>query len=128
MQSALICRRYTGAAMRNSGLQGAPTRSNGYRDLEPREAARTVDETTPPERLDEEIESLLLSLEGKPERVRAEAPDSARRRRRERRERRSARRLDHRPYLVNQFDLFFVVTAVVLAFAVTLLTVFLVNG
>jgi hypothetical protein len=94
--------------------------------LEPREAARAVKETTPPEPLDAEIESLLLSLEEKPEPVRAEEP--ARRRRRERRERRSAGRLAHRPYLVNQFDLFFVVTAVVLAFAVTLLTVSLVNG
>jgi hypothetical protein len=111
-----------------SGFRRAPTRPNGHKDLEPREAARAMEENTPPESLDEEIESLLLSLEGKPERVRAEAPDSARRRRRERRQRRSARRLDHRPYLLNQFDLFFVVTAVVLAFAVTLLTVFLVNG
>jgi hypothetical protein len=114
--------------MRNSGLRGAPTQPNGYRDLEPREAARAVEETAPPEPLDEEIESLLLSLEGKPERVRAEAPDSARRRRRERRERRAARRLDHLPYSVNQFDLFFVVTAVVLAFAVTLLTVSFVSS
>jgi hypothetical protein len=114
--------------MRVSGVRGAPRRPNGHRDLERREAARAVEETTPPEPLDAEIESLLLSLEEKPEPVRTEEPDSARRRRRERRERRSAGRLDHRPYLVNQFDLFFVVTAVVLAFAVTLLTVSLVNG
>jgi hypothetical protein len=114
--------------MRNSGLRGAPTRSSGYRVLEPREAARAVEETTPPESLDEEIESLLLSLEEKPEPVRAEAPDSARRRRRERRERRSAERLHHWRYHVNQFDLFFVLTAVVLGIAVGLLTVFFVNG
>jgi multisubunit Na+/H+ antiporter MnhC subunit len=98
--------------------------------LERREAARAVEETTPPEPLDAEIESLLLSLEEKPkpEPVRTEEPDSARRRRRERRESRSAGWRHHLRYTVNQFDLFFVLTAVVFAFAVTLLMVSLTNG
>jgi hypothetical protein len=128
--------------MRNSGLRGAPTRPNGYRDLEPREAARAVEETTSPEFVDEEIESLLQSLKEKPEPVRAAGPYPARRAGRERRERRSARRRHHRRERVHQFDLFsivtavrvhrfdlaFVVTAVMLGFAVGLITVFLVNG
>jgi hypothetical protein len=80
------------------------------------------------EPVDEEIESLLLSLEEKPEPIRAEEPYSARRAGRDSRQRRSARRRRHRRELVNQFDLFFIVTAVVLGFAVGLLMVFLANG
>jgi hypothetical protein len=128
--------------MRLSGFRGAPTRPNGHKNLEPREAAHAVEQTTSREPLDEEIESLLLSLEEKREPVRADEPYSARRAGQDSRERRSARRRRHRrervhqfdlfsivtAVRVQQFDLFFIVTAVVLGFAVGLLTVFLVNG
>jgi hypothetical protein len=137
-----IYRRYTAAAMRLSGFRGAPTRPNGHKNLEPREAAQAVEQTTWAEPVDEEIESLLLSLEGEPEPVRAEEPYSAPRVGRDSRERRSARRRRHRhervdqfdrfsvvtAIRVHQFDFFVVVTAVVLGLAVGLLTVLLVNG
>ena len=136
--------------MRLSGFRGAPTRPNGHKNLEPREAAHAMEQITSPEPLDEEspepldeeIESLLLSLEDKPEPVRAEEPYSDDRAGRDSRKRRSGRRQRHRgervdhfdlssfvtAVRVRQFDLFFIVTAVVLGFAVGLLTVFLVNG
>jgi hypothetical protein len=114
--------------MRVSVFRGTPTRPNGHKALELHEAANAV-ETTTPEPLDEQIESLLLSLDEPlyAEPVQADQPPAAdedrhrsRRRAQSRREPLSAR--------VNQFDLFFVVTAVVLGFAVGLLTVILVNG
>jgi hypothetical protein len=113
--------------MRLSGFRGAPTRPNGHKTLEPREAAHAVEQTTAPEPVDEEIESLLLSLEEKPEPVRVQ-PYSAPRAGRDFRELRSVRRRRHRRERVHRFDLFFFVTAVVLGFAVGLLTVFFVNG
>jgi hypothetical protein len=113
--------------MRVSGLRGAPTRPNGHKDLEPREAARAVEETTSPEPLDDQIESLLLSFDEEDEPEKATEPYPARRAGRPRK-RRSVRLRHHRHHSVNQFDLFFVVAAVVLGFAVGLLTVFLLNG
>jgi hypothetical protein len=110
-----------------SGFRGAPTRPNGHKKLEPREAAHAVEQTASPEPVDEEIESLLLSLEEKAEPVRAE-PYWAPRPGRDFSERRSVRRRRHRSERVHRFDLFFIVTAVVLGFAVGLLTVFFVNG
>jgi hypothetical protein len=113
--------------MRLSGFRGAPTRPNGHKNLEQREAAQAVEQTTA-EPVDEEIESLLLSFEGEPEPVRAEEPYSARRVGRDSRERRSARRRRHSRSRVHQFDLFFTVAAVILGLAVGLLTVFLLSG
>jgi hypothetical protein len=84
-----------------------------------------VEQTTSPQPVDEEIESLLMSLE---EPVRAEEPYSAPRVGRDTRPRRSARRQRHRRNRVRRFDDFLLVTAVVLGLAVGLLTVFLVNG
>jgi hypothetical protein len=110
--------------MRVSGLRGTPRGPNGHKDLEPREAARAVKETMSPEPVDEQIESLLLSLGEQAEPVMAEEQHSARRSGRAV----SKRRRHHRRHRVNQFDLFVVVTAVVLGFAVGLLTVVLVNG
>ena len=114
--------------MRVSYFRGAPTGPNGHKDLEPREAAPALEETTSPESVDAEIESLLQSLKEKPEPVRAGESYSAARTGRKRTQRPSARRRHHRRHRVNQFDLFFVVTAVMLGFAVGLLTVYLVNG
>jgi hypothetical protein len=113
--------------MRVSGLRGAPTRPNGHKDLEPREAAGAVEETTSPEPVDDQIESLLLSFDEEDEPESADESYAPRPAGRASWKRRSARR-HHRRHRVNQFDLFFVVTAVVLGFAVGLLTVFLVNG
>ncbi len=113
--------------MRLSGFRGAPTQSNGRKNFERGEAAQAVEQTTSPQPVDEEIESLLLSLEEKHEPVRVDAY-SAPRAGRDLRERRSVRRRRHRSERVHQFDLVFVVTAVVLGFGVGLLTVFFVNG
>ena len=117
--------------MRVSHLRGAPTRPNGHKDLQPRE--RAVDATTAPERLDEEIESLLLSLDEPAVASKREAPARKREARASvDRPRRTSRRRTVRPqqrgYPVNAFDIFFVVTAIALGFAVGLLTVLLVNG
>jgi hypothetical protein len=113
--------------MRVSGLRTTPRRRNGHEDLEPREVARAVEETTSPEPVDDQIESLLLDLEEKAEPV-IEEPYSPRRAGRERRKRGSARRRHHGRRRVNHFDLYFVVTAVVLGLAIGLLTVLLVNA
>jgi hypothetical protein len=114
--------------MRASGLRGTPRGPNGHKDLGPRDAARAVEETTSPELVDEQIESLLLSFDEQAEPEKADELYSAPRAGRAPWKRRSARRRHHRHSRVSQFDLFFVVTAVVLGFAVGLLTVFLVNG
>ena len=126
--------------MRVSVLRGTPTRPNGHKALQPREAASAV-ATSASEALDEQIESLLLGLDEPVEAVQAEeefapaveavqaeeefapAVEDASQSKRwasGRREPWGAR--------INQFDVVFAVTAVVLGFAVGLLTVFLVNG
>jgi len=109
-----------------SVFRGTQTRLNGEKASEPREATTAV-ETTVPESVDEQIESLLLSLDdpvgaGRPEELpvgggeRVGSP------------RRATRRRDPLDGGINQFDLVFVATAVVLGIAVGLLTVVLVNG
>ena len=112
--------------MRVSGLRGTLTWPNGHKSLEPREAASAV-ESTSPEPVDEQIESLLVSLDQAPTEAGPAAPDRSQARLRPR-EYPPARRRRPRFPRVNQLDLFFVLTAVVLGFAVGLLTVFLVNG
>jgi hypothetical protein len=113
--------------MRVSGARGTHRRSNGHEKLEPYDAAAAVDETTPAEALDDQIESLLISLDESVEpAVVVEAPERDRARRAARK-RRGGRR-HYRRQRINGFDLFFVATAVVLGLAVGLLTVYLVNG
>ena len=119
--------RYTGRAMRVSGFRETLARPNGHKSLEPRDAAGAL-ESASPEPVDEEIESLLASLDQLPVDSGPAAPATAGQANRRPREHRSVRRQGPRLQLVDQFDLLFLLLAVVLGFAVGLLTVFLVNG
>jgi hypothetical protein len=112
--------------MRVSAFRGTLTWPNGHKSLEPPEAPNAVKPTSP-EPLDEEIESLLVSLDQAPIEAGPAAPDASQASLRPREYPPAHRRRPRFPR-VNQFDLFFVLTAVVLGFAVGLLTVFLVNG
>jgi hypothetical protein len=141
---------YSARAMRDFVFRrdrgGTPTQRNGRPDDEPRGGCSAGDETAAPERVDEQIASLLSSLEepaerragGEPYIPQREAGHSRRRVRRRRarprlaglrprttRKRRMARGRRHRS---NRFDLYFAVSATVLGLAVGILTAFLVNG
>ena len=110
--------------MRVSVFRGTPTRPKGQKALEPQRTAGAV-ETTEVEPVDEQIESLLRSLD---EPVRPAEPLAAGKGRRRPSRRRASRRRHALRAHVNEFDLFVVVTAVVLGVAVGLLTAFLVHG
>lgn len=114
-------------AMRVSGFRETLARPNGHKSLEPRDAAGVL-ESASPEPVDEEIESLLASLDQLPVDPGPAVPTTARQASRRPREQRSVRQQAPRLRLVDRFDLVFLLLAVVLGFAVGLLTVFLVNG
>lgn len=113
--------------MRVSGFRGTLARPNGHKSLEPRDAASAVESTTP-EPVDEEIESLLASFDQLPDGPRPAVPTTASQTGRRLRESRSVRRQGPRLQRVDRFALLFLLIAVVLGVAVGLLTVFLVNG
>jgi hypothetical protein len=113
--------------MRVSVLRGTPTRPNGHKALQPREATSAV-ATSASEALDEQIESLLLSLDEPPEAVQPEEEFTAAAEVRSQPKRWTSGRREPLRTRINQVDVLFAVTAVVLGFAVGLLTVFLVNG
>jgi hypothetical protein len=112
--------------MRVSGSRETPGRPNGHHSLEPRDAAGAVESTTP-DPVDEEIESLLASLDQLPADPRPALPSIPGQMRRRPREPRSAHRQGPRLERADQFDLWFLLIAVVLGLAVGLLTVFLVG-
>jgi hypothetical protein len=109
--------------MRVSGFRGRLAGSNGRQSSEPRDAAGPLGSAS--ESLDEEIRSLLASLEQTAvERGPANRAPTIRTSRRSR-QRRSAQ--GSRLASVDRFDLMLLVLAVGLGFAVGL-TVFLLNG
>jgi hypothetical protein len=113
--------------MRVSVFRGTPTRPNGHKALQPHEAASAV-ATSASEALDEQIESLLVSLDEPVEAVQPEEELPAAVENRSAPKRWASGRRKPLRARVNQFDMFFVVTAVLLGFAVGLLTVVLVNS
>jgi hypothetical protein len=112
--------------MRISGSRGTPGRSNGRKLSEPRDAAGPL-ESGSPESLDDEIRSLLASLDQTAEDSGPATRDTPIRASRRPREFRSARWQGSRLASVDRFDLVLIVLAVGLGFAVGL-TVFLLNG
>jgi hypothetical protein len=113
--------------MRVSGFRETLARPNGHKSLEPRDAAGAL-ESASPEPVDEEIESLLASLDQLPVDPGPAVPATASQTSRRPREQRAVRRQGPRLQRADQFDLVFLLLAVVLGLAVGLLTVFLLNG
>lgn len=112
--------------MRVSGFRETLARPNGHKSLEPRDAAAAL-ESTSLEPIDEEIGSLLASLDQLPVDPGLPQLDPATQTSRRPPEHRSARRQARQFPRVDQFDLVFLLIAVLLGLAVGLLTVFLVN-
>jgi hypothetical protein len=111
--------------MRVFGSRETLAGSNGRQSLEPRDAAGPV-ESASPESVDEEIRSLLASLDQKAV-DRGPATRNTTTRTSSRQRERSGRWQEPRLASVDRFDLMLLALAVAFGFAVGL-TVFLVNG